>query len=83
AMHIRYNCHIVKHNINNNEIISGYTLSAILAITNKYHILIKISGWKFPSKKQLDDLLDCPLSYEGYLSMLKEKKIITTGTSLR
>lgn len=45
-MHIMYNCHIVKHNINNNEIISGYTLSAILSITNKYHILIKISGWK-------------------------------------
>jgi hypothetical protein len=49
-MHIRYNCHIVKHNINNNEIISGYTLSAILAITNKYHILIKISGWKIRSR---------------------------------
>ncbi|MDZ4164386.1 MAG: hypothetical protein U1C55_04595 [Smithellaceae bacterium] len=28
------------------------------------------------SRKQLDDLLDCPLSYEDYLSMLKEKKII-------
>lgn len=52
-MHIRYNCHIVKHNINNNEIISGYTLSAILAITNKYHILIKISGWKIRFKHWL------------------------------
>ena len=28
------------------------------------------------STKQLDDLIDCPLSYEDYLSMLKEKKII-------
>ena len=35
------------------------------------------------SSKQLDDLLDCPLSYERYLSMLKEKNIITTGASLR
>lgn len=33
--------------------------------------------------KQLDDLLDCPLSYEDYLTVLKEKKIITTDTSLR
>jgi hypothetical protein len=48
-MHIRYNFHVVKHNINNNDIISGYTLSAILTITNKYHILIKISGWKIRS----------------------------------
>ncbi len=30
------------------------------------------------SRKQLDDLLDCPLSYEGYLSVLREKKVITT-----
>ena len=26
--------------------------------------------------KQLDDLLDCPMSYEDYLSMLQEKKIV-------
>ena len=56
-MHIRYNCHIVKHNINNNDIISGYTLSAILTITNKYHILIKISGWKIRCK-DFDDVND-------------------------
>ena len=28
------------------------------------------------SKKQLDDLLDCPLSYEDYLSILKTKNIL-------
>ena len=33
--------------------------------------------------KQFDDLLDCPMSYEDYLTVLKEKKIITTDTSLR
>ena len=35
------------------------------------------------SPKQLADLLDCPMSYEDYLTVLKEKKIITTDTSLR
>lgn len=30
------------------------------------------------SKKQLADLLDCPLSYEEYLAMLKAKKILVT-----
>jgi len=29
------------------------------------------------STKQLNDLLDCPLSYEDYLAILKEKKAIT------
>ena len=28
------------------------------------------------STKQLDDLLDCPLKYEDYLSILKTKKIL-------
>jgi hypothetical protein len=28
------------------------------------------------SPKQLDDLLDCPLSYESYLSVLKERKAL-------
>jgi hypothetical protein len=28
------------------------------------------------STKQLDDLLDCPLSYDDYLSILKDKKEI-------
>ncbi len=28
------------------------------------------------SKKQLDDLLDCPLSYQDYLSILKTKNIL-------
>lgn len=31
------------------------------------------------SAKQLDDLLDCPLSREGYISLLREKKILAAN----
>jgi len=40
------------------------------------NLLSIMSRQLYLSTKQLNDLLDCPLSYEEYLSILKEKKIL-------
>lgn len=43
-------------------------------ITDK--IVNRIRGQLKLSKKDFKDLIECPLTYEGYIAILKKKKII-------